>query len=52
LVVGEGQFLTLEAIKVLTSSIAVVSLADEIGEMASACGPAHAVAVLASEHFL
>ena len=46
LVVGEGQFLVSEAIN---SNIQLVPLADEIGEIASACGPAHAVAVLASE---
>lgn len=51
LVVGEGQFLIAEAIRAINSNIEVVSLADEIGEMASACGPAHAVAVLASENF-
>ena len=46
LVVGEGHFLV-----AISSNIEVVSLADEIGEMASVCGPAHAVAVLASEYF-
>jgi len=51
LVVGEGQFLVTEAIKAIGSNIKVVSLADEIGEMASVCGPAYAVAVLASEDF-
>lgn len=51
LVVGEGQFLACEAIKAISPSVEVVSLADEIGEMASVCGPAHAVAVMASEHF-
>lgn len=49
LIVGEGQFLVTEAIKLVGSDIKVVSLADEIGEMASVCGPAHSVAVLASE---
>ena len=51
LVVGEGQFLVTEAIKAINSNIEVVSLSDEIGKMASVCGPAHAVAVLASEDF-
>ena len=48
LVVGEGKFLVAEAI---SSNIEMVSLADEICEMVSVCGPAHAVAVLASEDF-
>ena len=51
LLAGEGQFLACEVIKAISSDIEVVFLADEIGEMASACGPAHAVAVLASEYF-
>lgn len=54
LAVGEGQFLLnngIKAIEAISSNIKLVSLADEIGEMASACGPAHAVAVLASERF-
>ena len=47
LVVGEGQFLVGDAMK----EIDAIYLADQIGEAASACGPAHAVAVLASENF-
>ena len=49
LVLGEGQFLACEALKSLDSNLEVVLLGDEVGEMASVCGPAHAVAVLASE---
>ncbi len=51
LLLGEGQFLAGEAISAINSSVEIVSLAEEIGEMTSACGPAHAVAVLASEDF-
>lgn len=49
LVVGEGQSLVAGAMKLIGSTIKVVRLADQIGETVSACGPAHAVAVLALE---
>jgi uncharacterized hydantoinase/oxoprolinase family protein len=49
LVLGEGKFLATQALERFNSEMKVVLLADEVNELTSACGPAHAVAVLASE---
>ncbi len=50
LVVGQGRFLACDAIKKINSNLEVALLADAVGEIASVCGPAHAVARLASEN--
>ncbi|MCE9546771.1 MAG: H4MPT-linked C1 transfer pathway protein [Planctomycetia bacterium] len=46
---GQGEFLARRAIEKMRLEARVVSLTEELGPEVSACGPAHAVAVLCRE---
>jgi len=49
---GEGEFLARPLLDRLGWDVEVVSLADQLGNSVSRCGPAHALAVLAREQAL
>lgn len=49
IVSGHGEFLAREAIRALQMTCPVISLGEKLGESASRCAPAHALAVLARE---
>jgi probable H4MPT-linked C1 transfer pathway protein len=46
---GDGEFLGKELVAELLQNAKTVSMARQVGAVASKCGPAHALAVLASE---
>jgi hypothetical protein len=48
---GEGEFLGRHLLDRLSWDVEMVSLAAELGDSASRCGPAHALAVLARERY-
>ncbi len=51
LVAGEGSFLIDRVIETISPDTRLISMSDVVGVNVSDCGPAHAVAVLASENF-
>src|SRR5262249_49346788 len=46
---GAGEFLARQVLRAALPSCHVVSLAERMGHLVSACGPAHALAILAAE---